>query len=77
MLVKEVKAMIVPNKSLQVIIVQMVVSIKNTDLGCVQKCKLLACVLPWVPVPNDERQQEQVSKAKHSRVTCISKRSPV
>ena len=28
-------------------------------LGCIQKCKGIANVLPWIPVPNDERQQEQ------------------
>ena len=28
--------------------------------------------LPWIPVPNDERQQEQGSKTKHSRVTRTS-----
>ena len=33
--------------------------------GCVQKCKV-----PWILVPNDERQQEQGSRAKRSRVTC-------
>ena len=28
-------------------------------LGCVQKCKMIANgFLPWIPVPNDERQQE-------------------
>ena len=30
------------------------------------------CVLPWIPVPNDERQQEQGSRSK----SCTSKRSP-
>ena len=30
--------------------------------GCVQKCKLIARVLPWIPLHNDERQQ--YSKAK-------------
>ena len=24
------------------------------------------CVSPWIPVPNDERQQKQESRAKHS-----------
>ena len=33
-------------------------------------------VLPWIPVLHDERQQEQGSRAKRSRVTCIFDRSP-
>ena len=44
--------------------------------GCVQLINVNANVLPWIPVHNDERQQEQGSKAKHSRVTCTSQRSP-
>ena len=34
-----------------------------------------AMVLPWVPAPNNERHQEQGSRAKHSRVTCTFERS--
>ena len=44
--------------------------------GCVQKCKVTANVLSWVIVLNDERQQEQRSRAKQSRVTCTSEHSP-
>ena len=44
-------------------------------LGCVQKCKVIANVLPWIRIPNDVRQQEQGSNAKHSRVTCTFERS--
>ena len=35
-------------------------------MGCVQLCKMIANVLPWIPVPNDGRQSEQGSRAKHS-----------
>ena len=28
----------------------------------------------WIPVPNDERQQEHGSRVKHSQVTCTSER---
>ena len=31
-------------------------------------------VLAWIPVPNDERQQELWSRTKHSWVTCIFER---
>ena len=37
---------------------------------------VIANVLPSIPVPNDERKQEQESRAKHSQVTCTSKLSP-
>ena len=33
-------------------------------------------VSPWIPVPNAERKYEQESRAKRSRVTCTSVRSP-
>ena len=36
------------------------------SMGCVQLCKMIANVLPWIPVPNDGRQSEQGSRAKHS-----------
>ena len=39
--------------------------------GCVQKCKATVNCLPRIPVPNDERQQEQ-----GSRVNFTSERSP-
>ena len=45
--------------------------------GCFQKCKVITNVLAWIPVHNDERQQGQESRAKHSRVTCTIQRSPV
>ena len=44
--------------------------------GCDQRCKVFEIVLPWIPVLHDERQQEQGSRAKRSRVTCIFDRSP-
>ena len=51
---------------------------KYDGQGCVQKCKMIVKVfLSWIPVPNDERQQEQRSRAKHSRVTWTFERSPV
>ena len=31
---------------------------------------MIANVLLWTPIPNDERHQEQGSSAKHSRVIC-------
>ena len=31
---------------------------------------------PWNPVPNDERQQDQGSKTKHSRVFCTFENNP-
>ena len=40
------------------------------------KNAVIANVLPSIPVPNDERKQEQESRAKHSQVTCTSKLSP-
>ena len=46
--------------------------------GCIHKCKVIANVLSWISVTTDERQQEQVhvSRAKRSRVTFTSDRSP-
>ena len=38
------------------------------DLGYVQKCKVIANVLLWVPLSNDEGQQEKGSKVKQSQV---------
>ena len=40
-------------------------------LCCAQKCKVIANVLLWIPVFNDERQQKQGFKAKRSRVSRI------
>ena len=37
---------------------------------------MIANVLLWIPVPNDERQQDQGSGAKDLRVTSKFKRSP-
>ena len=31
---------------------------QHTNQGCVQKHKVIANVLPWIPVSDDERQQE-------------------
>ena len=45
------------------------------NLGCIQKCKVIANVWLWIPVPSDKRQQEQGSRAKHLLVTCTSERS--
>ena len=48
----------------------------NSFLGCVQKCKVIANGLSWAPMPNDEREQEQGSSAKRSRVIRTSERGP-
>ena len=37
---------------------------------------MIANVLPRIHLPNDERQQEQGSRVKHSRVSCTSERNP-
>ena len=38
---------------------------------CVPNCETLANVSARIPVPNDQRQQEQGSIAKHQQVTHI------
>ena len=49
---------------------------QRTNRATCYLCKVIAKVLPWIPEPNDQRQQEQGSRAKHSRKTCTSERSP-
>ena len=39
--------------------------------GCVQMCKLLADVLPWVPVPVDAHQKVQESSAKKKTFAAL------
>ena len=48
----------------------MSLALNNWAQGFIQKCKVTANISPWIPVHNDERQQEQASRAKHSRVAC-------
>ena len=43
--------------------------------GCFQKCKVIANVSPWIPVPNKCRQK-QGSGTKCSQVTCLYEPSP-
>ena len=50
--------------------------LENNILDFVQKCKVVANVLPCISAPNDERQQEQVSMAKQLRVTCNTESNP-
>ena len=50
---------------------------QNYLLGCIQKYKVVENGLPWISVPNDERQQKQGSRAKHSWVTCTYEFSSV
>ena len=51
------------------------VRFRAVQLGFVQKCKVIANVLPWIPVPNGERQQKHGFRGKQLRVTCTSEHS--
>ena len=44
---------------------------------CIQKCKLLAIVLPRISAPVGARHYVQGFRAKHSLSLCISERSHV
>ena len=37
----------------------------HTQQGCIQKCKVIANIFSWIPVPNNGHQQEQGSREKH------------
>ena len=44
--------------------------------GLPSEAQVIANLMPWIPGPNEERQQKQGSRAKQSRSTCTSERSP-
>ena len=49
----------------------------GANQGCVKKSIVIANGLIWIPVHNDELQQDQASSANRSQVTCTFERSPV
>ena len=49
----------------------------DQDHSCIQECKVIVNVLPGIPVPHDEYQQEQGStRTRHLRVTCTFEHNP-
>ena len=49
----------------------------GANQGCIKKRIVIANGLIWIPVHNNERQQDQGSSANRSQVTCTFERSPV